>query len=86
MHIHPLLRTLVLGLIGITSPNIYAQSCNAFSPSAVAGVALQAEPVTADATRPPNVTTGPTLVSHCIVNGKVGDRKGVDGKDYHTGF
>jgi pimeloyl-ACP methyl ester carboxylesterase len=63
-----------------------AQSCNTFSPGSTAGIALSAEPVIADTTRPPNITTGPTLAAHCIVNGKFGERKGVDGKNYHTGF
>ena len=61
-------------------------SCNTFSQGLPTGVSLRAEPVAGDATRPPGVTTGPPLAAHCIVNGKFGERKGVDGKDYHTGF
>ena len=36
--------------------------------------------------RPPGVTAGPMLVAHCRLSGKMGERKGQDGKAYHVGF
>lgn len=63
-----------------------APDCAAFAAQAPAGITLQAEPVAADSVRPPNVTTGPLLVGHCRVSGRMNERTGIDGKRYHTGF
>lgn len=60
--------------------------CAAFAAQAPAGMTLQAEAIAGDTVRPPNVTTGPMLVTHCKLAGKMGERTGQDGKPYHIGF
>jgi hypothetical protein len=36
--------------------------------------------------RPGNATTGDFLPGHCVIEGKIDPRTGVDGKSYYTGF
>lgn len=44
------------------------------------------ELIAADTTRPTGITTGPTLPEHCLVQGKINERTGVDGNTYAIGF
>ena len=53
---------------------------------AAPGVKLTTELVAADTARPPGMTTGPLLVAHCRVSGKMNERIGQDGKPYFIGF
>ncbi len=61
-------------------------ACSAFAQRAPAGITLAAQSIAGDTQRPPGVTAGPMLVAHCRLSGKMGERKGQDGKAYHTGF
>ena len=46
----------------------------------------EAAAIEANTQRPPNVATGPTLVAHCKLTGRMNPRTGADGKPYHIGF
>jgi pimeloyl-ACP methyl ester carboxylesterase len=60
--------------------------CAGFAAQAPAGIKLQTELVPGDAVRPPGATTGPLLVAHCKLSGRMGERVGQDGKPYYIGF
>ena len=77
----------VVSLLTATSA-AWAQTsdCAAFAATTLPSISLKTEAVAGDSTRPPGVTTGPTLVAHCKVNGKMAERMGQDGKPYHIGF
>ena len=54
---------------------------------AVPGVRVtEAVAVEGNSVRPPNVTSGPLLVAHCKLTGRMNERTGVDGKAYYIGF
>lgn len=63
-----------------------AETCAALVGKAPAGMKLTAEAVAGNTVRPPNITTGPLLVEHCRISGKMAERTGSDGKPYYTGF
>lgn len=60
--------------------------CARFASSAPPGVTLSTEAILGDAVRPPGASGGPLLAAHCRVSGRMGERVGIDGKPYHTGF
>jgi feruloyl esterase len=60
--------------------------CAGFATQAPAGIKLQTELVPGDAVRPPGVSTGPLLVAHCKLTGRMGEHMGQDGKPYYIGF
>ena len=53
---------------------------------AAPGARLITESVAPDTVRPPGATSGPTLVAHCRVSGRMNERVGQDGKPYFIGF
>lgn len=63
-----------------------AAACEKATELAEPGMTLQAEAVAGESVRPPGVTAGPLLVSHCRVSGRMAERTGQDGKPYHIGF
>ena len=82
------LAGLVAATLTVAAPAAMAQSadCAAFAAQAPAGITLSAERVPGDAVRPPGQGSGPLLVEHCRLTGKMGERMGQDGKPYHIGF
>jgi len=79
-------RALSLALLAAAPAWAQAPDCSALVANAPPGVTLTAEGVPADTVRPPNVTTGPMLVAHCRISGRMAERTGIDGKPYHIGF
>lgn len=80
---------LTLATLAAASAPALAQSvadCAAFAAQAPAGVTLAAERIAGDTVRPPGQGGGPLLAEHCRLSGKMGERRGIDGKPYHTGF
>ena len=79
---------MLAALLLAANAGVLAQTndCAGFAAQAPAGISLKTEVVAADATRPPGVTTGPMLVGHCRVTGRMAERTGQDGKPYHIGF
>ena len=69
-------------------PAATVDACSAQAQAfAVPGVRVtEAVAVEGNTVRPPNVTTGPLLVAHCKLTGRMNERTGVDGKPYHIGF
>jgi|KBSSwiStaDraftv2_1062776.scaffolds.fasta_scaffold126805_2 feruloyl esterase len=65
-----------------------APACSADAPAfALPGVQItEALAVDADTARPPGVGSGPMLVAHCKLTGRMASRIGIDGKPYHIGF
>jgi feruloyl esterase len=64
-----------------------AQACERMAAQALPNTRItQATLVEAETTRPPNLTTGPFLPQHCVVQGLVNERTGVDGRPYAIGF
>ena len=63
---------------------VWAQTsdCASFASVATPGMTLKTEVVPGEAVRPPGVTTGPLLVAHCKVTGRMAERMGQDGKPY----
>ena len=79
------LLSTVLGLsTGVAQAQ--APSCGDLLAKAPEGVSLSTEFVAGNSVRPPNVSTGPMLIEHCRVSGRMGQRLGIDGKPYHIGF
>jgi feruloyl esterase len=74
------------GLVCATGAWGQTSDCATFAATTLPGMSLKTEAVAGDSMRPPGVTTGPTLVAHCKVNGKMAERMGQDGKPYHIGF
>ena len=66
--------------------NAQSANCAALAAAAPAGVSLKTEAIEGDKERPAGATSGPTLVAHCKVNGRMGERMGQDGKPYYIGF
>ncbi len=87
----PLASLVLTACVGLGS-TAQAQSagqttdCSFFTAQAPAGVTLTAERIAGDTVRPPGQTSGPMLIEHCRLSGKMGERMGVDGKPYHIGF
>ena len=77
-----------MGALLLSSGATWAQTsyCASFASVATPGMTLKTEVVTGEAVRPPGVTTGPLLVAHCKVTGRMAERMGQDGKPYHIGF
>ena len=65
-----------------------ADACSAQAQAfALPGVRItEAIAVAGSTVRPPNVTTGPLLMAHCKLTGRMNERTGIDGKPYHIGF
>ena len=74
------------GLVCATGAWAQTSDCASFAAAALPGMTLTTEAVAGDSTRPPGVSTGPMLVAHCKVSGKMAERMGQDGKPYHIGF
>jgi pimeloyl-ACP methyl ester carboxylesterase len=70
------------------SGHAFAQSpdCEGIAARPPAGMSLSAEKIAGDTIRPPGPSTGPMLVEHCRITGRMAERTGVDGKPYHIGF
>jgi len=77
-----------MGALLLSSGATSAQTsdCASFASVATPGMTLKTEVVPGEAVRPPGVTTGPLLVAHCKVTGRMAERMGQDGKPYHIGF
>jgi feruloyl esterase len=77
-----------MGALLLSSGATWAQTsdCASFASVATPGMTLKTEVVPGEAVRPPGVTTGPLLVAHCKVTGRMAERMGQDGKPYHIGF
>lgn len=80
----PLLLACLLGYGGSTLGQ--TNDCAGLTDKAPAGVSLKVETIAGDTVRPPGVATGPLLVAHCKLNGRMAERTGQDGKPYHIGF
>jgi pimeloyl-ACP methyl ester carboxylesterase len=82
------LRPATAALLAAAAAAVHAQApdCAALPAQAPAGVTLTTETIAADSVRPPGVNSGPMLVAHCRVTGRMGERTGADGKPYHIGF
>jgi feruloyl esterase len=85
MHLQNRLMGLMLYAIG-TSALAQAADCEHFAATDLPGTTLTTQVVAADSVRPPGVSSGPLLVAHCKVTGKMAERIGQDGKPYHIGF
>jgi feruloyl esterase len=81
-------RTLAWLALPVWAMDVAAQpaDCESFAASAPAGMSLSAERIAGDSVRPPGASTGPMLVEHCRVEGRMAERTGIDGKPYHIGF
>lgn len=79
---------LAWAMVAMGTGTLSAQTsdCATFAAMALPGMTLKTEAVSVDSTRPPGASTGPTLVAHCKLNGKMAERMGQDGKPYHIGF
>jgi pimeloyl-ACP methyl ester carboxylesterase len=88
-HLRPTFKSIsVFGLLLAASGSVWSQTsdCASFASVAPPGMTLKTELIAGDALRPPGATTGPLLVAHCKVSGRMAERTGQDGKAYHIGF
>ena len=76
-----------LALLSLSSV-VWSQTtdCSAFAGVAQPGMRLTTELIAGDTVRPQGMQSGPTLVAHCKVTGRMDERRGQDGKPYHSGF
>jgi len=86
-------RVFALAMLWLSVPlsfsgEVWSQTtdCAGFASVAKPGMRLTTELVAGETTRPPGASTGPLLVAHCKVSGRMDERMGQDGKPYHIGF
>jgi feruloyl esterase len=86
----PATALLVIACTSTTSQSTTSatDACSAQAQAfALPGVRVtEAVAVEGNSVRPPNVTSGPLLVAHCKLTGRMNERTGVDGKAYYIGF
>ncbi len=73
-------------LVWASPAQAQVQDCARFAGVAPQGVTLSTEVIADNTVRPPGASGGPLLAAHCRVSGRMGERVGIDGKPYHTGF
>ena len=76
------------GTPGPQAPAAAAPSCDTAAQAfALPGVRItEAQAIAADTVRPPGQSTGPLLVAHCRIQGRMNERVGVANTPYYIGF